>query len=494
MNYQDLLSDDPSKVVVALKKAIDDDNASTAKTKAKEGQRYYEYEHDILKNRIFYFDDNGTLKEDTYASNIKIPHAFHTELVDQKVQYLLSNPVEFEVEDEAFKEYLAEYYDEDMQVILQELLEGSSNKGFEYVFARTTVENKLSFQVADSLKTFPVYDNANEMQAVIRHYVKEIEKDGKKETVTYAEIWTAEDVTFYVKNKDEQFKLDENRETNPRPHVLGKDSDGKLYSRSYNQIPFYRLSNNKRETTDLEPIKALIDDYDIMAAYLSNNLQDFADAIYVVKGFRGDDLSELRQNIKAKKTVGVGADGGVDIKTVEIPYQARQAKLDIDKEAIYKFGMGFDSSQVGDGNITNIVIKSRYSLLDMKANKAEVRLRAMLKWMNELIVEDINRRYSKAYDSADIKINIIREAMVNENDLANNEKTKAETKSIIIETILAAAPRLDDESVLKLICEQFELDYDEVALLIEEQDYTSGLQDDTDPVEDDEDGEIEAAQ
>ena len=56
-------------------------------------------------------------------------------------------------------------------------------------------------------------------------------------------------------------------------------------------IPFYRLNNNSRGTTDLEPIKAIIDDYDLMNAFLSNNLHDFQDAIYVVKGFDGAVLS-----------------------------------------------------------------------------------------------------------------------------------------------------------------------------------------------------------
>lgn len=73
--------------------------------------------------------------------------------------------------------------------------------------------------------------------------------------------------------------------------------------------------------------------------------------------------------------------------------------------------------------------------------------------------------------------------MVNENDIYLNEKVQAETKAVIIQSILASAPRLDDESVLKLICEQFELDWEEVSQLLEEQDYTTGLQDDTDPPE-----------
>ena len=483
MDVKYLLSDNPQVVATALNKAIEEDKQSQSKDKARTGQRYYDYKHDILDNRIFYIDDNDVIREDTHASNVKIPHAFFTEQVDQKVQYLLSNPIEFETEDEQLQMLLEEYYDEDFQLFLQEALEGASKKGFEYVFARTNSDDRLTFQVADSIQTFTVADDNGDSKRVIRYYTKDIHREGKNTAVEHAEVWDDKQVTFYVQDKNKRYILDDARELNPRPHVIAKDAQGRLLQRTMGAIPFYRLSNNSKELSDLEPIKALIDDYDLMACFLSNNLQDFSEAIYVVKGFRGDDLSKLRQNIKAKKTVGVGSDGGVDIQTVEIPTEARKTKLGIDKEAIYKFGMAFDSSQMGDGNITNIVIKSRYALLDMKCNKAEVRLRAMLKWINSMVVADINRRNGTAYNAGDIEMTITRETMVNENDIYLNEKVQAETKALIIQAILAAAPRLDDESVLKLICEQYDLDWEEVQQLLEEQDYTPSLQADTDPIE-----------
>ena len=217
-----------------------------------------------------------------------------------------------------------------------------------------------------------------------------------------------------------------------------------------------------------------------MNAFLSNNLQDFAEAIYVVKGFKGNNLDELRQNIKSKKTVGVGDNGGVDIKTVSIPVEGRQTKMNIDKENIYKFGMAFDSTAIGDGNITNIVIKSRYSLLIMKVNKTETRLRAMLKWINQMVIADINRRTGKAYSPNQVEFEFVRELMVNETDLVTNEKTTAETRQIAIQTILEAAPQLPSDEVLRLICEQFELDFDDIQAMLEEEPYTKGLAEGTD--------------
>ena len=106
VDTRQLLSDNMQVIATALGAAIEEDRNSKAKEKARTGKRYYEYRHDILDNRIFYVDDNNVIREDTHASNVKIPHAFFTEQVDQKVQYLLSNPIEVKTDDEAFQSLL----------------------------------------------------------------------------------------------------------------------------------------------------------------------------------------------------------------------------------------------------------------------------------------------------------------------------------------------------------------------------------------------------
>lgn len=475
-----LLSDDPNTIASSLKQAIKLDKDSSTKRNAREGMRYYDHENDILKNRIFYIDDDGVLREDKYASNTKIPHGFFPEIVDQKTQVLLSNPLLFECDDEMLRTELESYYDEDFQVFLQDVVTNASQKGYEYIFARTTADDRLTFQIADSLTVFPVYDDTNVLCRIVRNIDKEIIKDGKKITIHLAEVWDEKQVWFFKAEGTGNYKLNSEMDLNPRPHVIAIADDGNLLKRDYGTIPFYRYQNNAKETTDLKPIKSLIDDYDIMNAFLSNNLQDFTEAIYVVKGYEGDDLSKLRQNIRAKKTVGVDNDGGVEIQTVSIPVEGRKTKMEIDKENIYKFGMAFDSTQIGDGNITNIVIKSRYSLLIMKVNKTEVRIRALLKWINEMVIADINRRTNKAYDPTSVTFEFTRELMVNETDLVTNEKTVAETRQVAIQTILEAAPQLPSDEVLRLICEQFELDFDEIKDLLEEEPYTLGLATGTD--------------
>lgn len=468
-----------------IKSLIDSDRASTLKSKMRQGINYYDSKHDILDYRLFYFDSNDQLKEELYRANTKISHGFFTELVDQKVQYLLSNPIGITTQQEGLQEYLDDYVNEDFQLTLQELVEGASQKSYEYVFWHTDENNKIGFKIADALKAIPIYDQNLNVVQMIYYYEDTVSVDGKDKVVIKAQLWTTDSVYYFTTSDSNEFMLDVSASVNPEPHkmILNVET-GALYGKGYGQVPFIKFSNNRREKTDLEPIKGLIDDYDLMACSLSNNLIDFDHPIYAVRGFDGDDLDKLTQNLKTRKTIGVTTDGGIDVQTVNIPVEARKTKLAIDKEGIYKFGMGFDSSQTGDGNITNVVIKSRYSLLDLKCNKTEIRLRSVIKQMLKLIVDNINERFSKAYDTSDIDIAIVRDVMANETDNANIVKTEAETKQVLINNVMTAAPRLDDRTVLELLADILEVDPDEVEKSLEEQSYNSDFNQKTEVVDD----------
>lgn len=479
-----LRSGNTATMASAIRDAINKDKQAPLKDRMREGVNYYKYEHDILNYRLFYFDSTGTLREETTRSNVRIPHAFFTELVDQKVQYLLSNPIEFCVDDEVFQQRLDEYTGDNFQMQLQELLEGASKKAIEYIYPYKDINNRLAFQVVDSLTLIPIYNENNEIIAYVRYYETEISKDGRTRTVTRAELWDDEKVWYFVTDDNGNFNLDAKKELNPKPHLVMRHmGTDELIGKGWGFLPFFELKNNKAQKTDLEPIKGLIDDYDLMACSLSNNLEDFQEALYVVKGYDGDDLDKLTKNIKTRKTVGVNEGGDVDVKEINIPYEARKVKIDLDKEGIYKFGMGFDSTLVGDGNITNVVIKSRYTLLDMKCRKVEIRLRKLLRELLELIVQDINELNGTSYHVRDIEIKITRSTIANETEKIEDKKTEEEARQILIENILSVADRIDIDSVLSLICEAMELDFEDVQAALNTQDYRQNLNSASEPNE-----------
>ena len=133
-----------------------------------------------------------------------------------------------------------------------------------------------------------------------------------------------------------------------------------------------------------------------------------------------------------------------------------------DEKNIYRFGMGFNSAQLGDGNITNVVIKSRYALLDLKCNKLEIRLKQFLKKILKVVLAEINKIDGTEYQMDDVYFNFKREIMTNASDNATIEKTDAEKQQIQINILLSLANIFDDETIIQNICEILDLDYEKI--------------------------------
>lgn len=63
----------------------------------------------------------------------------------------------------------------------------------------------------------------------------------------------------------------------------------------------------------------------------------------------------VMMNIKAKKHIGLDDDGSVDIKTVDIPVEARKTKMEVDEKNIFRFGMGVNTEALKDTSATTSI-------------------------------------------------------------------------------------------------------------------------------------------
>ena len=424
------------------------------------GERYYNGEHDILHYRVFYKDKDGCLVEDKSKSNERIPHPFFSELTDQEVQYLLSSDERFALSDiPELQNLLDEAFNDsdDFRDGLSAVATDAISKGKGYFYAHKDESGRVLFERADALGIAEVRDpdTNDEVSYVVRWYIDRIDDDGER--ILKIEVWDKEQVWYYVQEGNKAIELDKNAPMNPRPHTLMTDEKGQVYSENFGQIPFFKLKNNDREKSDLFLTKPIIDDYDLMACGLSNNLQDLSEGFWVVRNYQGDNIGELINALKVKKAIGVDENGGVELKTVNIPYEARKAKLQLDREGIYKFGMGVDTSQVGDGNITNVVIKSRYADLDLKVNKFEKRLKRFLRQIIGLYLE-IDGRWS----IKDVKLNFERSIISSESDDATIELTRAQARQTDINTLMILSGVLPDETLIKTACKVLDIDYEEI--------------------------------
>lgn len=449
-----------------IEQFLDEDSASMLKKNARIGQKYYEADHDILGYRMFYYNSDGELVEDEYRSNIKIPHPFFTELVDQGTQFTLSGADDgiIRSDDTKLQEQLDLYFNKNKKFMLElaETITGQQAKGFDYMHAYKGKDDRLEFENADCLGVVEVEGRFADdgKDQIIYKYLDRIDKESKMQ---WKVLVIDDENTYFFKQTDNgEIEEDESEKVNPRPHALYQKG-GKLFKKDFGFLPFFRLDMNKKKISLLKPVKPLIDDYDLMASSLSNNLVDFDTPLLVVKGFQGDNLDELQVNTKTKKLMGVDDDGGVEIKTVDVPYQARVAKLDQDEKSIYRFGMGLNMSGLKDtAATTNIAIKAAYSLLEMRCNKIIDQLEVFLQQIVEVVLDEINDKNGTDYRMDQVWFNFKPEIMSNAQENAQIELTEAQRKQAEINTLLGLADRLDDETLMQLICEQLDIEYEQI--------------------------------
>ena len=449
-----------------IKTYIDNDKASKRKQLARVGQNYYEGLHDIKGYRIFFINADGVLQEDLTRSNIRIAHPFFRILADQEAQYILSGHEPLFTSDiPELQSRLDEYFNnnDDFNSELYYVVIGTIVKGFDFFYAYKNSKGMTCFQCADSLGVVEVRAKETDdgCDYVIYYYADRIGKDGK--TITRIEVWDDKQVQFFVQDGDGNITVDE-KKPKPRPHTIyRKDGDKSIYFEDFGQIPFIRLDNNRKQQSGLMPIKDPIDSYDLMNCGLANNIQDTNESLYVVKGFDGDNLDELMVNIRAKKHIGVGEDGDVEIKTIDIPVEARKTKMEIDEKNIFRFGMGVNTEALKDTSATvSVAIKSAYANLDLKCEGFNKGFKKFLRKLLELVLKEINELDGTAYEQKDVYFNLERETITNEQEKAQIRLTEAQEQQVRISTILSTATQFGNELTMQMLCEAYDLDYDEL--------------------------------
>ena len=451
-----------------IKSLIESDYNSPRKQYSLIGRRYYEGDHDIRKCRIFFLDNEGKIHEDTTKSNARICRPFFAELVDHAAQYSLSNKEAFvKSDDPELQKYLDIYFNdnENFRAELHKLLVGRKVDGDAYFYAYKRKDGRTDFQYAGSIGVVEVRKTETDdgCEYVIYWYVDRIGKENKK--IKRIQVWDSQQVAFFTQVDNGMIIPDKDEKRNPSPHAIyKKDGDDALYYEDYGQIPFFRIDNNVKRISSLKRIKDHIDDYDLMNCGLTNNIQDAAEVLVVVRGFEGNNLDELMLNMRAKKHIGTPTpESNVEYRTIDIPVEARVKKMEIDVSNIYHDGRGFNAEGLKDSNATvSVAIKTAYFGADLDAEETETALRQFMRMLLDPVLNEINQENETDFQQSDVYFDFSRKSIVNEQEMAQIALLEAQTRNMEITTLKNIQQELGHETMIKQICERLELDYEEI--------------------------------
>lgn len=401
-----------------IKIEIDEFNLSKARQLMIKGENYYKVENDILDRKITRYEDEQEVQDETKANN-RLAHGFMHNLVDDKVNYLLTKPYVMTCEDKDYLKLVQEVLGKRFQKRLSQLGNETSNKGIAWL--HVYIDNKGQFRTMrmDSEQIIPLWlDNDHEeLQALIRYYQIEVYEGKEKKYVTKIEYHTPEGVEYYEVNQDGEVVLDAEKyldqpDNSSRliPHITVNDVPG-----SWERVPFIPFKNNDYELPDLQFVKTLIDNYDMTRSDIANLLEEIKNIIFALRGYGGESLSDFMRDLAYYKAVSLDEEGGLDTVESNINIEAAEKHWETLKKDIFDFGQGVDENRDKLGNApSGIALRFMYAGLDLKCNALEDNF----KWGFEQLVYFVNKflEITKQGTLSDKEITIVfnRDIAINE--------------------------------------------------------------------------------
>lgn len=307
-------------------------------------------------------------KENKFAANEKISSSFFRDITDQKVQYVAGEGVDINAvdENEAADAAIAAVFDpiaKQMRRVEQMCLTDALVYGRGYAYLQV-IAGRVKLAHVKATEVIPVRDDYGELEAVVRYF--------EARNTKHAEVHTPAKVyTFADKGDGEGWLQTGERWQIAEVMVYGDGTAMPTGGRAWPMLPWFEMQHNNDCTSSLTAAaKSMIRCYDVVVSDFANNLIDLQDVFITIKnaGYgSGIDYSERLELLRVFKM----SEEDTDVKTFEVPHQARQVLAEIMRKDIYAALRGIDMALISGGQLTNTAIRALYSNIDLWADQAE---------------------------------------------------------------------------------------------------------------------------
>lgn len=436
-------------------------------------QSDYERRRQIAIEKKYYENDNliklkGILPTDTdplrNADN-RVSHNFHQLITDEKVAYMFTNPVLFDVSDKNINKQIIETLGDDFKSESAYLCTNATNNKVAWLHYWIETEeldkntNKSTFEYAtvETEQCIPVFDGRLKKKLIgFYRYYEIVEEDERCNIKSYVIF------EFWDNKHCEKYKFKGNLSGTGLTYMPESYEE---FEHELGEVPFIEFKNNRNMISDLKKYKDLIDIYDKVMSGYANDLEDIQQLIYILENYGGEDLKEFLGELKRYKTVKTetGADGrtngGLKTLSIEIPVEARNSILEILKKQIYESGQALQQDTENFGNASGVALKFFYRKLELKAGLTQIEFE---KGFNKLI-----RVIMKFLNISDWKTKTITQTWTRNmisNDLENAQIANISKGTISDETIIKNHPWVEDpeEEMKKIQLEQKENEYENI--------------------------------
>lgn len=314
--YQDY--QDAKDKIGFLRLAINEYITSFEYQSAITAQKYYQTQNTEITKRL------GYLERQTNQMNVKfhkIKNCFFPREIKKLVFYLTGNGIGISPE---AKEIIDKKLDKKLTIAsINACIDGVS-------WCFSGLNNVVFFR---STEFFPLLDErVGTIKAGVRFWRISADKP------LNVEFYEIDGMTGLVEGTN-GLQIISPKESYRKKVIKDKISIKTLSSENYEVLPIFPLYANEVKKSELsDGLKSLIDAWDFISSDLVDGITLIEGIYWIIKNYGGETTHELLREIQELKATLVDgdADAGVTSTTVETPYNAKQATLDLLEKQMYK--------------------------------------------------------------------------------------------------------------------------------------------------------------
>jgi len=394
---------------------------------------YYVGRNDILNRQL----------PDPLKPNNKIATSYPSLIIDTVVGYFASKPVSY-LSRSNNEKYLADlqkiFLLNDEEDCNAEIVKDFSIFGKCYELTYIDTQGNIRFQQYSPLEMYVEKDSQDNILFGLRYWQ---EKQGDT-NVTKVEAYDAEGFHYFTSfDGGETFVLDQSI-----PHYFG-------------EVPVTIYKNNDEEIGDFEKQIPLIDAIDKILSDSANELESFANAYLLIKGYQGtkpEDIEKMRQN--GVLLLDNQGDASWLIKNINNQFQQNFFET-IDNLIHIQTATPKLTTEQFSSNLSGIAIGFKLFGLESKCSVKERKMEKALRKRIRLITNILNLKGAN-YNYTDIQFQFSRNIPQNEMEIV--QEIVQLTNMVDLETRLSWHPRIQNpkQVIEKLKQEQDTMNLDAI--------------------------------
>ena len=344
-----------------IKGLINDHKASKIYKQAKDAENYYAGQNTTIKRyeRVLY-TATGEAVRDLFSANHQIATRFFYREVMQTTSTLLGNGIKWTTG--AGEEALGADFDRKIMKAGKQAQIGGVSFGF---------YNNGQVEVYKITEFVPLYDEEDgALKAGVRFWQIDDQKPLR------ATLFELDGLTEYQFDEDHPEGFIRKQK---RAYIIVKQTseafgDEDFQFENYPTFPVVPCWANEIKQSELTPIRATIDCYDLINSGYANNIDDANIIYWTITNAGGmDDVDLCAFLDKMRKLHAAQTDGDqiVTPNTVDVPFAGREALLDRLEKQLYKDAMALNTYDIANGAVTATQIEAAYEPLNEKLDDFE---------------------------------------------------------------------------------------------------------------------------